>query len=527
MRGGVGLAVLAAGCGDAPADDAPADAAPDARMADAQPPDAGEAADAGPPPRPYPEPGAWGPNRGPGAPTVTFAPEQLLQNCAWLDGGPGDRTDHHNLATMYDGYLLLPWSPEFGLSGGLTFWDIADPCAPVRVGGGESPAMRETHSIGFSHEGGRWAVTNHLESFVRGGIMFWDVADVEAPTVASTLHLEGFRYPDAYQRVTLSVFWQVPYVYVAGADNGVYVVDASDPRAPRLVTRHSLEPVLRAGQVQAVGNLLIVTAAEGARTVLLDISDPTAPQPIPGGDFLARETPDGPGREAYFTNVEGGYVWYARKEGGGGLIVYDVRDPTRPTWAGAYRSDGNGGYVFLKEGLAFVGESNFAAIYDVRDLGNIQPVARLGLEGDLDTITPVGNVAVLSVDDKAAPDQGSAIAPWAAAPDTTPPRVTWSFPAEGAADLPPTSALGLTFGEPVDVRSAWEGSVRLYEAGTDPARTRVDGFVSAQENVVNFRPRAPLQPRTRYVLEVPAGGVADFNGNAVAEPFTLTFTTGG
>lgn len=501
----------------------------DGGSADAEGVDAGAvdaAVDAGPAPRPYPAPGDWTPNRGPGGPAVTFEPEALYVNCAWLDGGEGDVTDHHNLATMYDGYLLLPWAPEFGLNGGLSFYDISDPCNPVRVGYGYSPRMRETHSVGFSQEGGRWAVVNQIDRWVRGGIQFWDLSDVTAPAVVSNLNLEGFLYPDAYARVVLSVFWQVPYVYAAGADNGVYVIDASDPRAPALAGRYVFEPVLRAGQVQAIGNLLVVTAAEGTRTVLLDISDPVRPQPIPGGDFVVRDA-EGEPREAYFSNFEGGFVWYARKDAGGGVIVYDVRDPSRPTYAGGYRSDGNGGYIFLKERLAFVGESRFAAIYDARDLTAIAPVARFELPGDLDTITPIGNVVVLSVDDEAEADRGSAIAPWREQPDRAPPRPTWSWPPDGAADLPPTSAVGVTFDEFVDVRSAWEGSVRLYETGTDPALTRVDGFVSAQENIVNFRPRAPLKPATRYTLEIPAGGVADFDGNRIAETFTVRFTTAG
>jgi hypothetical protein len=37
---------------------------------------------------------------------------------------------------------------------------------------------------------------------------------------------------------------------------------------------------------------------------------------------------------------------------------------------------------------------------------------KLNLAGDLDTVTPIGNVAVLSVDDKADKDRGSIVVPW-------------------------------------------------------------------------------------------------------------------
>src|SRR5690606_1569844 len=133
---------------------------------------------------------------------------------------------------------------------------------------------------------------------------------------------------------------------------------------------------------------------------------------------------------------------------------------------------------------AFVGQGSFAAIYDVRDPSSITEVARLHLEGDLDTITPIGNVAVLSVDDGANPDQGSSIVPWRAEPDARGPVVGWTWPADGASDLRTTSRLGVAFDEMVDPRSAFEGSVRLYRAGGDPDAGRVPAIVSAQEAIV-------------------------------------------
>ncbi|GAB5541802.1 MAG: hypothetical protein SangKO_015620 [Sandaracinaceae bacterium] len=522
--------LLASGCDGEVARDAGPDPV-DAGARDAGPGDAGppvvDLCDPGADPGPFPAPDAWAPNRGPGGPASTFEEGALYANCAFLDGGELDTSDHHNLVTMYDGYLLMPWAPEYG-SGGLTFWEFDDPCDPVVVGSGHSGSMRETHAIGFSQLDGRWAVVDQLGlalSEGRGGIQFWDVSDPTAPEAVRDLELPGFVYPDAYARVTLSVFWQVPYVYVAGADNGVYIVDAANPRQPRFIGQYVFDPILRVGQVQVIGNLLIATAAEGPRTVLLDVSDPEDPQPLPGGDFLSTDG-EGRAREAYFTNFVGGHVYYANKDGGGGLVVWDVRDPRAPAYAGSHISDGNGGYVFVQHDLAFVGESRFAAIYDVSDLSNITEVTRLQLEGDLDTVTPIGNVAVLSVDDDANPDQGSAVAPFATTPDAQGPAVRWTWPEDGATELRTTSRIGLSLDELIDVRSAHEGSVRLYRSGADPDAGRVPAVVSAQEAIVNVHPRCALAPNTEYTVEVMAGGIVDFNGNAIAETARFTFTTG-
>lgn len=138
---------------------------------------------------------------------------------------------------------------------------------------------------------------------------------------------------------------------------------------------------------------------------------------------------------------------------------------------------------------------------------------------------PIGDVVVLGVDDDADDDRGSAVAPWQTEPDSVAPHVTWARPADGGEGLAVTSRFGVTFNEMVDVRSAWEGSVRRYETGTDPDVGRVDGWVSAQENTVNVHPRRPLKPGTARTPEIPAGGLVDFDGNAIEGPFVASFRT--
>jgi len=346
---------------------------------------------------------------------------------------------------------------------------------------------------------------------------------MKAPKDYGQLTFKGVFWPDAYARVVLSVFWQAPYVYAAAADNGVFVIDGSDPAAPVPIAKYKFDPPLRAGAVFAVGNLLVVMAAEGSRTALLDISDPARPTAIPGGTF---EIADGAGvrQEQYHGHLNGDRTWYARKSNGGGLITYDIANPENPSYAGDYHSvDGNGGYVFLKEGVAFVGESHFADAIDVSDLGAPALLRQFDLVGDLDTVVPIGNVVVLSVDDKAEAERGTAVAPFLEAPDTRGPEVTMVNPRDGATAMPLTSRVGLTFNEFVDVGSLWEGSFLVRKVGTTEP---LAGSYSGQEGIVNFWPEAPLAPDTEYEVVVPAGGVVDFNGNATTAEFRSTFRTG-
>ena len=69
--------------------------------------------------------------RGPGAPQVTFAEEELFENCAPLYGGEDDFL-HHNLVLGYRGHMLMPWVPEWG-QGGMSWFDMSDPCNQKRL----------------------------------------------------------------------------------------------------------------------------------------------------------------------------------------------------------------------------------------------------------------------------------------------------------------------------------------------------------------------------------------------------------
>lgn len=459
--------------------------------------------------------------RGPGGPAVTFDESRLWQNCAYLDGGPED-WDHHNLVMPYRGHLVLPWAAEWG-QGGLSFFEFDDPCDPVKISDSFELQMRETHAIGFVHlpEGdphaGDWAAVNYLF-----GVQLWDISDETAPVMVSQLDLPGVFYPDSYARVSLSLFWQYPYLFVAAADNGIFVVDATDPREPELITQYVFDTGLRAGGIFVIGDVALVTGAEQTSAALLDVSVPEDPQLFPGGLFGTAGA-EGDPVETYHGNIAGDLALFARKEGGGGPIVYDISDPTAPTFAGDLLTGGNGGYIFYDEGVLFQGESDYGVVMDASDLSAITELGRGDLEGDLDTVIPYGNVAILSVDDEADDDRASAVMPWRTDPDTAGPEVLRIAPRDGAEGVPTSARVGVGFNEPIEPSSVFPGSIRLWDDRGEP----VEGWGSGQENVASYSPKQPLQPGTTYTIEVVAGGVRDINDNPLAETVTATFTTAG
>ncbi len=526
------LSTTLLGCGDPPTPDAGIDAGVDAgRRVDAGAADAGVPAtgcdlwtgDAGPAPGdggPALDPAGFPAATGPGAPSVAFDEAALGQPCAYLPVGPTDE-NHHNTGFFLDGYLVRPWAHERG-RGGIAVWDLSSPCAPSLVANVLDDQIRETHATGLSRIGGRWISVASLT-----GVQIWDLADVTAPRRVIDFALPEVSYPNAYERTVMSTFWQAPYLYVGASDNGIYVVDATDPSAPTLVSQFKTEPEFRVGQVMAVGTRLYAFSSEGAVAAVLDVRDPASPRQIPGGTYsITNGETDRLGRPvplpAYFGMVNGGYTYHPRIAFGG-FTIFDVSDPTRPTFVGDLTIDGaDGGYVFLHEGYAFVGLSAFGARVDVRDPTNPQMVMRFDQTGDVDTLTPYGNVVVVSVDDDAIDGQASAVVPFQAAPDARPPQVNMVVPVDGAVDQPLSARVGLTFDEFVAMESVWAGSVLLRDVATGAVR---EAHLSGQEGVVSLWPVAPLAPSTTYEVVVPAGGVTDLSGNPLARAHRSTFTT--
>ena len=474
----------------------------------------------------FPEPGDWGELTGPGGPAASYDETDLLVNCAPLNGGPED-DDHHNMVGMYDGYLVMPWAPEWS-GGGLSFFEFDDPCNPVKIGETFDEDLRESHAFGAVGRGERvYSAFDYHGGLVDGefigGIQIWDITDPSDSFVVSNLSLPGYLYPDAYARVSLSTFWLGDTIWVSGCDNGIWVVDASDPSNPSLAYQHTFDPPMRVGAVHVIGDIAMVSGAEIARTILMDVSDPMNPVPFLGGEFETTDS-EGKARDYYFANTGGRYALFARKESGGGFMAYDISDPRAPTWVGDIASpDGNGGYVFRQQDTVVVGESHFAAVYDFTDPTSPFEIGRGHLEGDLDTVTPIGNVLVLAVDEDAVPDEASVVAPLRTEPDRSAPRIELHRPAADSTWVGSATSIGLSFDEMVEFKTVFEGSFRV----SDEDGQRVAGLFGVQENIVSFTPAQPLEEDMTYLVEVPAGGIQDLSGNALEDSVTFRFATGG
>ena len=303
--------------------------------------------------------------------------------------------------------------------------------------------------------------------------------------------------------------------------HGVVMLDVSDPRQATEIGRLPADTLL-SGSFHAIGNVGMLSNAGMSLTRMYDLSDPRSPMPIPGGEWHTTDPESGNPIPYYFANMGGRYALFARKGDGGGPMVVDISDPVQPRFVDhLHQPDAAGGYIFRHEDYLFQGEGDYGALYSFVEGEPIAELGRFALPGDLDTVTPVGNIAVVSVDHGAQDGISSVVVPWTEAVDDRGPRVELTFPRDEELYVAPTSAVGFVFDEAVNDASVFPGSVRV----TDRRGRVISSRTYVQENIVNVVPDAPWEEAQTYTVTLPAGGVADVSGNALEADVTVVFST--
>lgn len=112
----------------------------------------------------------------------------------------------------------------------------------------------------------------------------------------------------------------------------------------------------------------------------------------------------------------------------------------------------------------------------------------------------------------------TSIAPQGGPEDKYPPRVAGVFPAPGAVNVTPELNIHLQFDEWI-ATSVPRSAVTISPPLEKRLKLEVDG------DELFIRSKARLDENTTYTLTI-ASGLKDLRGNAIAEPFRLTFSTG-
>ncbi|MDH4450048.1 MAG: Ig-like domain-containing protein [Rhodoferax sp.] len=243
-----------------------------------------------------------------------------------------------NVGLMVNGYFLTMFAPDSGQpSGGFLLYDVSNPrdirlvkrIYDVHLGtnntitGGTTSEFREPHAIGSAVVNGRTYVVAPTVK----GVEFWDFTDINDIRQVSKLAIPNVNGGD-YGSVTWQLWWQAPYLYVATANNGIYVVDATDPAAPKLAQRGGKPVVVNTGfsvgPIFTMGNHLVVTGMQGKSAwASYDISDPLDPAPLASTGVPADEP------IYYASCFEGQNIYSSTRNGNGRMYGFSLANPEK------------------------------------------------------------------------------------------------------------------------------------------------------------------------------------------------------
>lgn len=418
-----------------------------------------------------------------------------------------------NAAVMVRGYFMTIFAPDSGNPPGeIAVYDLSNPKSPVQVkliDSEPTKIIRESHSLPIALIDGKQYIA--IQTTV--GMQFWDFTDPVNAQLVGAITLPGVAGGD-YENVAWQSSWQGRYLYVAGGNQGIYVIDAADPTKPQLLEKISTSQTggFRVGPLFAVGDYLVISNMDqkGAYAVL-DISVPEAPVLLSKVDKLPR---------IYSIIVGGNDRIYAAGRDGD-FLTHSFTDPTNISLVKNAAIGQDQLYAAAQDHYVFLGRQNNFVKVDVTDEQNPKVVGEgtLGRANpDHGQVTPMGNLIFIGNDH----GTGSALFCHQRGKDVTPPVVQTVYPRDGSTGVLPESRVTMVFSDFIDMDTIEGGNVVIRRAGGEP----VSGIFTYAFNTLSFGPDEPFEADTTYEIFLPEGGVRDVMGNALPEETLFRFSTG-
>jgi hypothetical protein len=176
----------------------------------------------------------------------------------------------------------------------------------------------------------------------------YDFTSYSLSNKAVPLIVGRYSHPETASDYYREVAVQGNYAYIAANDNGLVVLDISNPAAPSYVGRYSSSVFKGYLKVSVSGDYACVMNME-SDIEILDISNPSSISEV--GKYT-------PGALANDFVLSGQYLYVA--EGTNGLKIIDISNPASPVVAGYYKPTGpdpisnavfvSGQYVYVADG---------------------------------------------------------------------------------------------------------------------------------------------------------------------------------
>lgn len=275
-------------------------------------------------------------------------------------------------------------SAYLATSAGLIIVDVSDPAKPAKRATVPTAATVLDHIR--SYGGAGVAVRNGI-AYVADGYGGVNLIDVSNP--ARARHVGWYVVPFDEQRskfteadkglgAAFGIAVSGTYVYVAAFNQGMRIVDASDPARP--VEIASQPTPLWAYQVEVEGQYAYIADYDGGLRII-DVANPKSPREV------SSYNPEGTGS---YRHVEPAGDYAYGGTGAGGVLVLDIKDPTKPKVAGrgttpvfAYTVAVGGQYVYCADARS-------VRVFDMTNPVKPVEVASLPMSGQARTITAAG-----------------------------------------------------------------------------------------------------------------------------------------
>jgi len=450
---------------------------------------------------------------GPGIGNIDCAGNEVFEPLAFIDHDNGGDPHGQNVTVMIRGYFLTVYAPDSGLPPGrIGVYDVSNPRSPTEAryySGPETNNFREQHSLPIGLIDGK----QYIAMQTRDGIQFWDFTDPLNAYVAGSIDLPGVTGGD-YENVAWQAAWQGQYLYVAGGNQGIYVIDAADPMNPDLRNQVSTGSTggFRVGPIFAMGDVMVISNMDqGGSYAVLNISDPENPSLLDSLNFAPR---------MYAIAVGANHRFYTAGRDGN-FLIHSFSDPSNITEIKNANIGQDQLYTAVQDQFVFVGRQNNVIKVDVTNEQNPEVVG----EGDLNRgnpdhgqVTPMGNLIYVGNDH----GTGSAFFCHQMGQDTTPLAVQTVYPDSGATSISADGRVTILFSDFVNMETVSTETVTVRPIGGEA----LSGIYTYQFNQLSFSPDEPFAEDTTYEVVVPADGLKDVMGNGLVEDALFIFSTG-
>lgn len=450
---------------------------------------------------------------GPGIGNIDCGSDEHFKPFAFVDHNYGGDPHGQNVTAMIRGYFLTVYAPDSGLPPGrIGIYDVSNPRSPTEkkyYSGGDTNDFREQHSLPIGILDGK----QYIAIQTRSGIQFWDFTDPLNAFVAGKINLPGVTGGD-YENVAWQATWQGHYLYVSGGNQGIYVIDASDPTDPELLKQVSTSATggFRVGPLFALGDLLVISNMDqGGSYAVLDISEPDDPALLNhiGNAPRMYAMTVGPNQRFYTAGRDGNF------------LIHSFSDPTNITEVKNAMIGQDQLYTAVQDNFVYLGRQNNVVKVDVTNEQDPQVVGEGNLNRtnpDHGQVTPMGNLLFIGNDH----GTGSAFFCHQMGHDTIPLSPDTFYPDDGATSVSPQARVSIVFSDFVDLETVSTDTISIRPVDGEP----LEGIYTYQFNHLSFSPNQPFLSDTTYEVSIPVDGVTDVMGNGLEEDVLVHFSTG-